>query len=399
MPEYITDDDGTLGVLNIEPTTAEDIDDIKFDPATLYGLTAGIMVPAQGPSPMMPQGRGFAHPQDAHNQQTAMRQAQQASQVQAHYHTNQIMAANLGLDVDDEEHIRELTREETLAVIHAAKAEMHREGLSQMVFAKVVLGRTPGIVSQMFKFNGAGYEKHVHTIRNFLMKPREERRKLYKQCAPPGKMHQFQTPSLGGSPGGHGSIIPQQTHPGSLHRSPMQMTFSPENSLAQMVSSVTQAAIANTIAREQAASIPNITAQPGLISNPNLPDPLNIPKRTRTILSDKAKEIMDAEFKKNPYIDNERAEELAKELNLDDKVIKIHFKNKRQQAGISMLAQRGVQPNIPMQTSMAVFPDLHSNPDQSASAELAVPTMAQFSQKHESDSNDAFQAESEQSNG
>ncbi len=396
-------------MLNIEPTTTEEIDDIKFDPATLYGVTTGIMVPGQGPATLhhplnqsqMQQGRGFPHPQDANNPQTAMRQVQQASQVQAQYHTNQLMAANLGLDIEDEEPMRELTRDETLTVIHAAKAEMHREGLSQMVFAKVVLGRTPGIVSQMFKFNGAGYEKHVHTIRNFLTKPREERRKLYKQCAPPGKMHQFQTPSLGGTPGGHGSIIPQQPHPAPLHRSPVQMTFSAENSIAQMVSSVSQAAIASTIAREQGASIPNLTAtapaiaQAGLIANPNLPDPLNIPKRTRTILSDRAKEIMDAEFKKNPYIDNERAEELAKELNLDDKVIKIHFKNKRQQAGISLLAQRGSQSNVPMQTSMAVFPDF---PDQSANAEIAMSAMAQCPPNSESDSTGKVEKEPEQSN-
>ena len=78
-----------------------------------------------------------------------------------------------------------LSREVILDVIQQTKAEMSRMGLTQQVFAKVVLGRTPGIVSQMFKFNGVGYEKHIHTIRNFLTRPAEERHMLYKKGLAP----------------------------------------------------------------------------------------------------------------------------------------------------------------------------------------------------------------------
>ena len=79
-----------------------------------------------------------------------------------------------------------LSREMILDVIQQTKAEMSRMGLTQQVFAKVVLDRTAGIVSQMFKFNGVGYEKHIHTIRNFLTRPAEERHMLYRKgLAPP----------------------------------------------------------------------------------------------------------------------------------------------------------------------------------------------------------------------
>ena len=79
-----------------------------------------------------------------------------------------------------------LSREMILDVIQQTKAEMSRMGLTQQVFAKVVLGRTAGIVSQMFKFNGVGYEKHIHTIRNFLTRPAKERHMIYRKGLVPG---------------------------------------------------------------------------------------------------------------------------------------------------------------------------------------------------------------------
>ena len=81
--------------------------------------------------------------------------------------------------------VDDLSRETILEVIQQTKAEMSRMGLTQMLFAKVVLGRTAGIVSQMLKFNGVGYEKHIHTIRSFLTRPVEERRMLYRKGVAP----------------------------------------------------------------------------------------------------------------------------------------------------------------------------------------------------------------------
>ena len=84
-----------------------------------------------------------------------------------------------------EDTVDRLSRDMILDVIQQTKAEMSRMGLTQQVFAKVVLGRTAGIVSQMFKFNGVGYEKHINTIRNFLGRPAEERHMLYKKGQAP----------------------------------------------------------------------------------------------------------------------------------------------------------------------------------------------------------------------
>ena len=118
-----------------------------------------------------------------------------------------------------------VTREEILDVIQQAKAEMSRMNVTQMLFAKVVLGRTAGIVSQMFKFNGMGYEKHIHTIRNFLGRPISERHMLYKKGVAPLPSSSQQ------------SRLPQQTE---LHRTPLPTGLVQEVQLSENATTVDQ---------------------------------------------------------------------------------------------------------------------------------------------------------------
>ena len=118
-----------------------------------------------------------------------------------------------------------LSREEILDVIQQAKAEMSRMSITQMVFAKVVLGRTAGVVSQMLKFNGVGYEKHIPTIRSFLARPVAERRMLYMKGV---------TPSPSDS---QPSRLPLQSE---LHRTPVPTGLVQEIQVSENVTTVNQ---------------------------------------------------------------------------------------------------------------------------------------------------------------
>ncbi len=60
--------------------------------------------------------------------------------------------------------------------------EVAQERISQNVFAKVVLNRTGGLLSQILSDpNYASHQKHIRVMAAFLLLPREQRLQLYQR--------------------------------------------------------------------------------------------------------------------------------------------------------------------------------------------------------------------------
>ena len=77
--------------------------------------------------------------------------------------------------------VENFTENELQDTLDNIRTELSRESISQQVFAKATMDRTRGILSQMLKHGGAGYERHIATIKRFLQLPREVRREIYIQ--------------------------------------------------------------------------------------------------------------------------------------------------------------------------------------------------------------------------
>ena len=172
------------------------------------------------------------------------------------------------------------TTEEMNDILNKIKLEMQKENVTQSIFAGAALGKRSRqtVLSLILTKGGLGYEKHVQTIEQFLALPVEERRRLYEQCdmralnKKRGRKS-FMTPSGG-----------------------------PECSI----------------------SGPQAQAD---ASNSQI-----IPKfRTRVTLEKEIKQVLDAMYNLNPYIDFDTCQLLAKEYKIEVKTIKIYFANKRAQ--------------------------------------------------------------------
>ncbi len=69
---------------------------------------------------------------------------------------------------------------ERKAILNKAKEEIESCKISKAVFARKVLDRSIGILNNVFRYHGKGYEQHVQTIKNFFETvPFEERYHMY----------------------------------------------------------------------------------------------------------------------------------------------------------------------------------------------------------------------------
>ena len=72
------------------------------------------------------------------------------------------------------------SEKERKAILNMAKTEIESCKISKAIFARKVLDRSVGILSNVFRYDGKGYEQHVETIKNFFEKvPITERYRMY----------------------------------------------------------------------------------------------------------------------------------------------------------------------------------------------------------------------------
>ncbi len=87
------------------------------------------------------------------------------------------------MDQNLEDPIPEYSPEELVHTLQKVKDEMTVMEISQKIFARAALNRTRGILGQMLKHNGVGYERHIAAIKRFLEMPLTKRKQIYHETS------------------------------------------------------------------------------------------------------------------------------------------------------------------------------------------------------------------------